>query len=226
MTRKLSTPSYSLVSKKHFVTVASVVMPPERNRVSNPQGRQKSCAECAKAKRRCDLQQPHCLRCTRQKLTCVYPPQPYASKVPALNSPVDNPVAGEGSPDAAAPFLFNIDIPNIAGSETEPLSYDFNVAIDPFSSCSDQDPDRGLIINIPTPRSASPTASSSSMSAMFALSARAESRVGYPLEQMKRAPSMFVEKNATPWSHPLLYEDFMPNSMQGATPGADTCHID
>jgi len=50
-------------------------MPPERNRGSNLQGRQKLCFECAKAKRRCDLRVPSCLRCSKQHLPCSYPPQ-------------------------------------------------------------------------------------------------------------------------------------------------------
>lgn len=33
--------------------------------------RQKSCGECSKAKRRCDLQAP-CSRCTQRSLRCVY----------------------------------------------------------------------------------------------------------------------------------------------------------
>ena len=39
---------------------------------SPPPPRRKSCSECAKAKRRCDLGNPTCSRCTKQNLDCVY----------------------------------------------------------------------------------------------------------------------------------------------------------
>lgn len=192
-------------------------MPPDRNRISNPQGRQKSCSECAKAKRRCDLRQPHCLRCTRQKLTCSYPPQPYASTSTTSDSPVATPIADEGFLDAPVPFIFDVDITNIMAAETELLNFDFHAAINPPSSCDGQDLDRGLIIDMPTPRSTSLSTDSSPIFSMITPSPLAESRVGYPFEQLKLAPRMFVEKNAMHWSHPMLYEDYMPNSLQGGS---------
>jgi hypothetical protein len=42
-----------------------------------------------------------------------------------------------------------------------------------------------------------------------------ESRVGYSMELWKQTPRMMVEKNCTPWSHPNLYAEAMPRSMQG-----------
>lgn len=48
--------------------------------------RQKSCGECSKAKRRCDLKMP-CLRCTQRGLACLYanlPPQPVDT--PSINN--------------------------------------------------------------------------------------------------------------------------------------------
>jgi hypothetical protein len=52
-----------------------------------------------------------------------------------------------------------------------------------------------------------------------------ESRVGYSMEQWKLTPRMMVEKNCTPWSHPNLYEELMPRSMQGAIPCFTNCSL-
>lgn len=41
---------------------------------ANPPPRRKSCQACIKAKRRCDLGQPACLRCTQRLLECRYDP--------------------------------------------------------------------------------------------------------------------------------------------------------
>ncbi|KAG9234983.1 hypothetical protein BJ875DRAFT_287337 [Amylocarpus encephaloides] len=41
----------------------------------------RSCAACAKAKHRCDLQTPRCSRCTKRNTTCVFANEPLTSKV-------------------------------------------------------------------------------------------------------------------------------------------------
>ncbi|KAI1303820.1 hypothetical protein F5Y03DRAFT_359184 [Xylaria venustula] len=43
----------------------------------NPPPRRKSCAACIKAKRRCDLRQPSCLRCSQRRIDCSYPVPPH-----------------------------------------------------------------------------------------------------------------------------------------------------
>lgn len=44
----------------------------------------------------------------------------------------------------------------------------------------------------------------------------AKSRVVYSIEQLKLVPNMMVEKNETPWMHSMLYDEFMPRSLQDA----------
>ena len=44
----------------------------------------------------------------------------------------------------------------------------------------------------------------------------AKSRVQYSIEQLKHVPKMMVEQNCTPWAHSMLYEGFMPRSLQDA----------
>ena len=43
---------------------------------SPPPPRQKSCGECSKSKRRCDLRTPACTRCRKRNLPCRYLRQP------------------------------------------------------------------------------------------------------------------------------------------------------
>jgi hypothetical protein len=55
----------------------------------DPPPRRKSCAVCIKAKRRCDLGLPACLRCTQRKLDCRYPAgrtsRPESTRTPAAS---------------------------------------------------------------------------------------------------------------------------------------------
>lgn len=191
-------------------------MPPDRTRTSNPQGRQKSCSECAKAKRRCDLEQPHCLRCTRQKLTCVYPLQPHASVPRSLATSEDTPVATEDADDVDEPFAFDLDIPAVPTTpNVEMLNFDIptNTSYLGVIDNEPQDNNVGKIIDVPSPRNWFVTVK---QNRMFMLSPLAESRVGYSLQQLKATPRMMVESNSTHWSHPKLYDDYMPRSLQGA----------
>ena len=46
----------------------------------------KACNNCAKAKRRCIVQSPSCLRCRKKRLTCIYTLEPLPHKPPSLES--------------------------------------------------------------------------------------------------------------------------------------------
>ncbi|CAE7217014.1 hypothetical protein PTTW11_10901 [Pyrenophora teres f. teres] len=48
------------------------------------------------------------------------------------------------------------------------------------------------------------------------LSSFAQVRVAYSIEHFNSAPKMMVERNCTPWAHPMLYEEHMPKSLQDA----------
>ena len=43
----------------------------------------------------------------------------------------------------------------------------------------------------------------------------ARQKLKYPIEQLQKAPASMVKELQTPWSHPKLWEDEMPQSMQG-----------
>lgn len=196
-------------------------MPPDLVRSSNTKGRQKSCSACAQAKRKCDLQQPNCLRCTRQRLVCTYPPgppQPRRSRpVPTPPRPNEPSLINELFGDSSLDFSFDLDIPE--------------VAIEPDTELREPSPDLSRLMydveqangTLQTPGGAKPAhvtpiveryPSYKEFSNLIA-SEIFESRVGYSMEQWKLAPRMMVERNCTPWSHPNLYEELMPRSMQG-----------
>ncbi|KAF2799544.1 hypothetical protein K505DRAFT_57899 [Melanomma pulvis-pyrius CBS 109.77] len=183
-------------------------MPPDRNRTSNSQGRQKSCSECAKAKRRCDLRQPSCLRCTRQDLTCLYPPAPATTGTPSSHSAsmTLESVADDDN-------LFSFDAPSYPnGHDVELLDFDFCGGLGSIYSFDDQ-------LNGDVGGSLSLSRLNYLPGKLFSAShitPYAQSRVEYSIEQLKAAPAMMVFKNQTPWCHPNLYEDYMPRSLQDA----------
>lgn len=192
-------------------------MPVDRVRTSNTQGRQKSCSECVKAKRKCDLQQPNCLRCTRQRLTCTYPSQP-RNRTSAL-TPSDS---GEtppgtdlfGEPNLELPFDLDAQNPaTVLDVESLEIIPDFPVSMSDLEQVDNVDV-FNTTESLSVPSRVEIPSCAKSLSTLIA-SELFESRVGYSMELWKQTPRMMVEKNCTPWSHPNLYAELMPRSMQG-----------
>jgi hypothetical protein len=192
-------------------------MPPDRARTINSQGRQKSCAECAKGKRKCSLSYPKCARCTRQKQPCTYPPQPAESLESILQD--DTIYTQDGftdlmhMEDAAIPL--GIDVPSLpSASNVELLDFDFLVGsttLDATSNVLDNSPrcDNQLVLE--RPHDIVDTAFTAPQMASFA-----KSHVAWSVERLKLAPKMMVEQKGTPWQHPMLYDEYMPKSLQDA----------
>lgn len=83
----------------------------------NPPPRRKSCAGCISAKRRCDLVQPSCARCTQRSMPCKYPPGVPAAAGARARAPHRQPTQGAGSAEAAPtplqmelPLSFSLDM--------------------------------------------------------------------------------------------------------------------
>jgi hypothetical protein len=189
-------------------------MPPNRTRTANAQGRQKSCSECQKGKRRCDLANPSCARCLKQHLTCNYPHAP------------------GGLPAASAEQLVydldEFDMPDVPldiadmGAESLPLNLDVSAlpstdfdleagitSLDSlnnmmYSSTNDED-----LMALERAYSRIGKTFSAAHIAPFA-----KSRMRWSMEKLKLAPKSMVEENSTPWQHPLLYAENMPSSLQ------------
>lgn len=198
-------------------------MPPDRSRSANSQGRQKSCSECAKAKRKCGLEQPNCARCRKQHLSCVYPPPRSQTATPYDDNPeahddVDIDIADvsmdfQDVGSTTLPLDFDISTMPTA-SDADILNFDFSTGINSLGSLTtmlntlpdeeDQMALRRTLYLVAKPYSPAH------------LAPFAKSRVEYSLEQLKLMPRMMVERNSTPWIHSKLYEENMPRSLQDA----------
>ena len=51
----------------------------KRQEKKMPQTLRRSCSACVSAKRRCDLRAPHCSRCVRRKILCLYVNEPLSA---------------------------------------------------------------------------------------------------------------------------------------------------
>lgn len=163
-----------------------------------PPPRRKACEECFKSKRRCDLDLPSCSRCSRLGLVCQYqvPPQRAAGGHAATASMGD--AAGNSIPLLDAEILADV----LPYTDDLPMSF-MNEELDP-------DPQL-----FPMMLHSSAKVLCVTDPVTVDLFNPAGSRLHYIIEMLKSAPSRMVHENGTPWSHPLLYKDHMPQSMHG-----------
>lgn len=126
------------------------------------------------------------------------------------DSEADTPVANApvGNVDVAMPF--DVDVSDIPSALDAGLDFDFSAALNSFGTLAGMLRNDGMALSRPN----SVTAKEFPTNILAPLSA---SRVEYSIEQLKLMPRMMVEENATHWSHPRLYEDYMPRPLQGMT---------
>lgn len=183
----------------------------ERN---NPPPRKKSCAACIKAKRRCDFAVPACLRCSQRHIQCEYP-----SRTPRANVKASSRVAFEPAP------LQDVAVPDgddcTGGAKTIACQHEFRptAAVDleePSQYCDlstfdyvaeSQGDD---VVHQPCMLAAPATKGLHDR-----LTEVVAGRLQFSLDQIQKAPRTMVMETQTPWSHPLVYADSMPRSMQG-----------
>jgi hypothetical protein len=189
-------------------------MPPNRSRTANSQGRQKSCSECQRGKRRCDLGNPSCARCLKQHLTCSYPHisgQLPAASVERLVYGIDDSeipdILFELADNETETLALNLDV-----SAMPPVDFDLEAGITSLESLnnmmysSTNDEDR---MTLERTYDQNGKTFSAAHIAPFA-----RSRMGWSMEKLKLAPKSMVEENSTPWQHAMLYEENMPSSLQ------------
>lgn len=194
-------------------------MPPRRT--PNVHGRQRSCFECVKAKRKCDMRQPHCARCSRQSLPCTYPRQlelpPALSNIEGSEDLPDqfkaattNPIIGTTTPLLDLEYL-----DALTTFEDQLLDFDMPTAVTSWNSLSHfmcsptNDDDQTGLHNIDH-------TSRPSIISWANITPLVRSRIGYAIDQLKLAPRMMVETNSTLWSHVALYDEHMPRLLQDA----------
>lgn len=199
----------------------------ERN---NPPPRKKSCAACIKAKRRCDFAVPACLRCSQRRIQCEYP-----SRMPRAKVRASSHVANEPAP------LQDVAVPDGASSDdctggAETIACQFRptatVYLEEPSQCSmhpvscdfatleyDAESQGYDVIHQPFMLAAPTTKGLHDR-----LTEVVARRLQFSLDQIQKAPRAMVAETQTPWSHPLLYADSMPRSMQGKGASLPPCH--
>jgi hypothetical protein len=197
----------------------------------NPPPRQKSCAACIRAKRRCEPgggTSPACARCEQRGLSCELPPRrvkraaatagiatpavsftdPYADFIsPSVDADIQTPFSTGG----CAQFLPFEPFPqwdqNINAMSLEP---DAAPPQSTFSLAEFGEATAMPLIHQPVMPVAGPARRE-----WEPLPELARRRLQYPIDQIKKVPRMFVVEGQTPWCHPRLWEDEMPGSIQG-----------
>ncbi|KAI1809087.1 hypothetical protein GGS20DRAFT_378808 [Poronia punctata] len=210
----------------------------------NPPPRRKSCAACIKAKRRCDLRQPACLRCSQRKLSCCYPSQPGAKRSNEVEVAVANtpslPAKGF-SPSEMPPTPWETDFDFSSLDTSVSPSYQhtcstfptlsFNEPVFPELSFLDEMNLHHDSMSITPPVPALSTAFEDPMpvairSSKFSAVPRIQllqvvselvaRRLQYTINMFRQAPEKMALTGGTAWSHPALYKDSMPSCLEDA----------
>lgn len=190
----------------------------ERN---NPPPRKKSCAACIKAKRRCDFAVPACLRCSQRRIQCDYPSRTPRTDVRASIHAANEPMPlhdvatldGALSDDCSggAETIAGQLRPTGTGELEEPGQYSFKSIPYNFETLDYAAEGQGHDVMHQPSMLAAPT----TKGFHNRLNEVVASRLQFSLDQIRKAPKTMVMETQTPWSHPLLYADSMPRSMQG-----------
>lgn len=196
----------------------------------NPPPRQKSCAACIRAKRRCEPgggTSPVCVRCEQRGFSCELPARrgrraaataststPPASYTDFMSPSMDTSLPSEGCAALDGPFFsldstfppWDTNTNNTLTLETEAAPPDSTFSFAEFTESTPMP-----LIHQP----AMPVVSGSTWKCAEPLPEFARRKLQYPIDQIKKVPGMFVLEGQTPWSHPRLYEDETPKCIQG-----------
>lgn len=202
---------------------------------ANPPPRRKSCTSCIKAKRRCDLRLPACLRCTQRTLECRYPVAPvgkgrvnragFSAEGGLLAADWEAPLQiASWSPrlDVVQQMDLTATVPPALQGSTPPFDPGFSMqdyiidspgdTLDTMLASPTQSlPSQLEIIPLPS----SPVFPSRSRDTVDAAARAISTRLQYAIGEIVTSPKTMVFENQTPWCHPHLYRDRMPRSMQG-----------
>ncbi|KAH8899755.1 hypothetical protein GQ53DRAFT_675852 [Thozetella sp. PMI_491] len=217
-------------------TMARSLSAVERN---NPPPRRKSCLACIKAKRRCDLGSPACLRCRQRKMDCTYPPGTTPRR-----AQVAPPASHPTPPDSDLDVALDLNLPSSHSCQDYPVP-----VVDPMSLTLD--PSMGMLNDIlevpggsheslldtllrpyafdfvapmdlspPLKTSISPPLSDSPTESKLRWDWIVKTRLRYSIDTIAAAPRQMVEKGQMPWCHRHLYTEDAPRSIQDAISSA------
>jgi len=171
----------------------------------NPPPRRKACSACIKAKRRCTLGSPACLRCIQRKIECNYPDASKHRPIRGSNHAPD--------PSDAVDFSVPLEIlPRETGSLTPPSwgSTSCTLTTPPVFASDQEDLEAQT-----RETSAAISGLSPNDAIQDVISGVIEARLRYAIKELRAAVTQMALEYATPWSHPRLYEHAMPRTMQG-----------
>lgn len=204
----------------------------------NPPPRRKSCAACIKAKRRCTLDSPSCLRCTQRLIECRYPDTPAAPKRRPPRSRFV--VEKDAFPTPAPSHLVHLDpspddplaIPDVSleylAIAPDPVVFEVDTTTPDFFHHPPQDPaaaDPNRIYHAlpiitprhdPPPRTP-PTTVATRLDLNPVLHA-ITSRLQFSMDKIFSSINQMVLECGTPWCHPSIYQNFMPKVVEGNPP--------
>lgn len=186
----------------------------------NPPPRKKSCAACIKAKRRCDFAVPACLRCSQRQIQCEYPSRTPQAKVkasghvalepaPLQDMAVPDGALGDDCTEGAKPMACQFGSTAIVDEEAGQQSMHGFLS---DLATLDYGPESHDYDVVQQPSMLTAPATKGLHDRLTEVVAR---RLQFSLDQIQKAPRTMVMEMQTPWSHPLLYADSMPRSMQG-----------
>ena len=167
----------------------------------------RSCSNCAKSKRRCDLALPRCYRCRVRSLDCRYHHAPIFPAQQQLPSSILN---AAGEPDLIASSQ---DGTSIVDTPADLMMPDQQEASLPSFPDYDLDwPDvMGNIESYWVPDQLTPIYSPSE--GVLAGEIYQE-RIIYSVKRIRAYPSLLVNQGSTPFIHKKLYSEYMPPAIQ------------
>jgi hypothetical protein len=151
--------------------------------------RRKSCVACVKAKRRCDLQQPHCTRCGTRNLLCNYVSlhldleTGLARGGLLLRKPYTNP----GGIDIFGPQIFGPTPEYLLYTDVPTAVLDYNYQFDDILNPS-LIPSRNVVLS--------------------------KERLDSCVQYFKNYLKIFVQCGRTPFINPNVYNDAMPSCLE------------
>ena len=167
--------------------------------------RKKSCRQCVKAKRRCDLGYPYCKRCFSKGLCCAYP------NASVREAEV---VIRQRTPDLD-PLAADIHVPS---GPAEPLQFDPAILQQSDSSSPESDPDQ-THVQMYWKRSAEPQVSRHLMPKIWAPSWLNENQVLFMVSRMRSFVPMLAFTGYNVFTHAHLYDKYQPEAYQ------DSCSL-
>ena len=211
----------------------------------NPPPRQKACAACTKAKRRCDFVSPSCARCSMRCIPCEYPSRTLGASLNHRRSragarqdqghnssqtewtaedftddDMSLTLAGPRSLTGARPDPVPTPPASLAATTPDSGLDGFMDSIDPCLTSLDSSSTPLDILSDETTAALRTLQFSDQLTVpqtktLEAMSEVIAKHLQFAIDVLNQAPASMVQTLSTPWSHHHLYKENMPKSIRG-----------